>query len=152
MHLVIVSGLSGSGKSVALNLLEDLDFYCIDNVPAALLDTLVTEIFATRDSNYANLALGVDARNRPRDLDSVPGLIQDLRKRGIRCEVIFLHADDDTDDTARWTLVDLAVGTGYRAALAVLGRPTVVCRARGGTGGRGSPRAAARSECRDLLV
>ena len=68
MRLVIVSGLSGSGKSVALNLLEDLDFYCMDNVPAALLDTLVTEIFATRDSNYANLALGVDARNRPRDL------------------------------------------------------------------------------------
>ena len=95
MRLVIVSGLSGSGKSVALNLLEDLDFYCIDNVPAALLDTLVTEIFATRDGSYTNLALGVDARNRARDLDSVPDLIKALRKRGIHCEVVFLHADDD---------------------------------------------------------
>jgi UPF0042 nucleotide-binding protein len=50
---------------------------------------------ATRDSIYDNLAFGVDARNRARDLDSLPVLIQDLRKRGIRCEVIFLHADDD---------------------------------------------------------
>jgi UPF0042 nucleotide-binding protein len=95
MRLIIVSGLSGSGKSVALNLLEDLNFYCIDNVPAALLDTLVTEIVATRDSIYSNLAVGVDARNRARDLDSLPGLIKDLRARGISCEAIFLHADDD---------------------------------------------------------
>ncbi len=95
MRLIIVSGLSGSGKSVALNLLEDLDFYCIDNVPAALLDTMVTEIVATRDGVYENLAVGVDARNRARDLDSLPALIRDLRERGIQCEVIFLHADDE---------------------------------------------------------
>ncbi len=95
MRLIIVSGLSGSGKSVALNLLEDLDFYCIDNVPAALLDTMVTEIVATRDGVYENLAVGVDARNRARDLDSLPALIRDLRGRGIQCEVIFLHADDE---------------------------------------------------------
>ncbi len=95
MRLIVVSGLSGSGKSVALNVLEDLDYYCIDNVPAALLDTLVTEILATGDDSYANLAVGVDARNRARDLDHVPALLKDLRARNISCEVIFLHADDD---------------------------------------------------------
>ena len=94
MRLVIVSGLSGSGKSVALNLLEDLNFYCIDNVPAALLDTIITELVATADSIYDNLAVGVDARNRSADLQSVPDLIHDLKNRGIQCEVIFLHAED----------------------------------------------------------
>lgn len=94
MRLVIVSGLSGSGKSVALNLLEDLNFYCIDNVPAALLDTIITELVATADSIYDNLAVGVDARNRSADLQSVPELVRDLRNRGIHCEVIFLHAED----------------------------------------------------------
>ena len=95
MRLVIVSGLSGSGKSVALHMLEDLGFYCIDNVPAVLLDTMISEIVATRDSVYDNLAVGVDARNRARDLASLPELVGDLRQRGIHCEVIFLHAEDE---------------------------------------------------------
>jgi UPF0042 nucleotide-binding protein len=95
MRLVIISGLSGSGKSVALNVLEDLDFYCIDNVPAALLDTLISQLAETKDTIYDNLAVGVDARNRARDLDFLPELIEDLRNRGIRCEVVFLHAEDD---------------------------------------------------------
>ena len=49
MRLIIVSGLSGSGKSVALNLLEDLDFYCIDNVPAMLMETMISEITRSGD-------------------------------------------------------------------------------------------------------
>jgi UPF0042 nucleotide-binding protein len=95
MRLIIISGLSGSGKSVALNVLEDLDFYCIDNVPAATLDTLITQVVATKDSIYDNLAVGVDARNRASDLGALPDLIHDLRGRGIKVEVIFLHAGDD---------------------------------------------------------
>jgi UPF0042 nucleotide-binding protein len=95
MRLIIISGLSGSGKSVALHVLEDLDFYCIDNVPAPTLDTLITEVVATKDSIYDNLAVGVDARNRASDLDALPDLVRDLRDRGINCEVIFLHAEDD---------------------------------------------------------
>lgn len=95
MRLVIISGLSGSGKSVALNMLEDLDFYCIDNVPAVLLDTMISQLTASKDSIYDNLAVGVDARNRARDLDSLPELIKDLRDRGIMCEVVFLHAEDE---------------------------------------------------------
>jgi UPF0042 nucleotide-binding protein len=95
MRLVIISGLSGSGKSVALHVLEDLDFYCIDNVPAVLLDTMISSLTATKDPIYDNLAVGIDARNRARDLDSLPDLIHDFRNRGVKCEVIFLHAEDD---------------------------------------------------------
>jgi len=95
MRLIIISGLSGSGKSVALHMLEDLDFYCIDNVPAALLGSMVSEIVLTQEPMYESLAVGVDARNRASDLSSLPDLVRDLRARGIRCDVIFLHADDE---------------------------------------------------------
>ena len=70
MRLIIVSGLSGSGKSVALHQFEDLGFYCIDNVPAALLATMVEQIISAQDPMYDNLAMGIDARNRAADLAS----------------------------------------------------------------------------------
>ncbi|MCC7259121.1 MAG: RNase adapter RapZ [Gammaproteobacteria bacterium] len=96
MRLVIVSGLSGSGKSVALHLLEDVGFYCIDNVPAALLGPVISQITATGDPFYEKLAVGVDARSRASGLDSLPQLIGELRQNGVRCEVLFLHADEDS--------------------------------------------------------
>lgn len=96
MRLVIVSGLSGSGKSVALHLLEDVGFYCIDNVPAALLDSVISQIAATGDPFYENLAVGVDVRSRASDLESLPDLIRRFRGLGIRCEIVFLHADEDS--------------------------------------------------------
>ncbi len=95
MRLIIVSGLSGSGKSVALNHFEDLGFYCIDNVPAALLGTMIAELTGTEDPTYGNLAIGIDARNRADDLARLPELVKELVTGGVRCEVIFLHADDD---------------------------------------------------------
>lgn len=94
MRLIIVSGLSGSGKSVALNLLEDAGFYCIDNIPAALLGAVISTIIATGDAFYDNLAVGVDARSRAEDLATLPGLIAQLRSQGVRCEVLFLHAEE----------------------------------------------------------
>jgi UPF0042 nucleotide-binding protein len=96
MRLVIVSGLSGSGKSVALHLLEDVGFYCMDNVPAALLSSIVSQVVATGDSFYENLAVGVDARSGASKLDSLPVLIRQFRAQGIHCEVVFLHADEDS--------------------------------------------------------
>ena len=96
MRLVIVSGLSGSGKIVALHLLEDVGFYCIDNLPAALLDSVISQIAATGDPFYENLAVGVDVRSRADDLQSLPELVRRLRGLGIRCEVVFLHADEDS--------------------------------------------------------
>lgn len=96
MRLIIVSGLSGSGKSVALNLLEDAGFYCIDNIPAALLGSVISTIVATGDAFYDNLAVGVDARSRAADLAALPELIGQLRGQGMRCEVLFLHADEQS--------------------------------------------------------
>lgn len=95
MRLIIVSGLSGSGKSVALHQFEDLGFYCIDNVPAALLATMVEQIISSKDPMYDNLAMGIDARNRAADLARLPDVLMDIRGRGVHCEVIFLHAEDD---------------------------------------------------------
>lgn len=95
LRLIIVSGLSGSGKTVALHVLEDLGYYCIDNIPAALLKAAVQEVHSGEGSRTELLAIGVDARNRAQDLASVPGLIDDLRQQGIRTDILFLDARDD---------------------------------------------------------
>lgn len=96
MRLIIVSGLSGSGKSVALHVLEDLGFYCIDNIPVALLRSFVDEILPRRDAAFENVGVGLDARNRPSDIADIPALIAKLRRDGVECDVVFLKADDQT--------------------------------------------------------
>ncbi len=95
LRLIIVSGLSGSGKSVALHVLEDLGYYCIDNIPAALLKSAVHEVQSGEGSAGELLAVGVDARNRSQDLEALPGLIDDLRDQGVRTDIVFLHASDE---------------------------------------------------------
>jgi UPF0042 nucleotide-binding protein len=95
IRLVVVSGLSGSGKSVALNMLEDLGWYCIDNIPAGLVQGLVSHSVQTEEPIYRRLAVGLDARNRPDDLASIPALVADLTKAGLRCEILYLHAEDE---------------------------------------------------------
>jgi UPF0042 nucleotide-binding protein len=90
---VIVSGVSGSGKSVALHVLEDLGFYCIDNIPVPLLKSFVAEIVPRRDPVYENVGIGLDARSRASDLAEVPTLIQKMRADGLACEIIFLQTD-----------------------------------------------------------
>jgi len=95
MRLVIVSGLSGSGKSVALNMLEDLDYYCVDNIPAGLLPGFIAYTVRTSEPAYRLTAVGVDARNRPEDLADVPRLVAELRRSGIGCDVLFLRASND---------------------------------------------------------
>jgi UPF0042 nucleotide-binding protein len=95
MRLIVISGLSGSGKSVALHVLEDLGFYCIDNIPAPLLRSVVQEVLLRRDSVYENVGVGLDARNRPADIDKIPELVKELRADGLTCEIIFLQAQDE---------------------------------------------------------
>lgn len=95
MRLIIVSGLSGSGKSVALHVLEDLGYYCIDNMPAALLKSLLQEITRTRDQSGSLVAVGVDARNRKSDLEALPGVIDELRQNNIQTDLLFLQASDE---------------------------------------------------------
>jgi UPF0042 nucleotide-binding protein len=95
MHLIIVSGLSGSGKSVALHMLEDIDYYCVDNIPAALLKPLVSHTVRGGGESYPRTAVGLDARNRPKEIETVPALVTELRRSGIVCDVLYLHASDE---------------------------------------------------------
>jgi UPF0042 nucleotide-binding protein len=95
LRLIILSGLSGSGKSVALHVLEDLGYYCIDNLPAGLLISAVEEVRSASGSSM-HLAVGVDARNHAENLDVLPDLLRELRQQGIETDIIFLHASDET--------------------------------------------------------
>jgi RNase adapter protein RapZ len=94
VELVVVSGLSGSGKSVALAMLEDLDWYTLDNVPARLLSLVVGELVGGEDPKFSRLAIGLDSRPRPEDLPVTRALLDDLRQRGMQSQLIFLHATE----------------------------------------------------------
>ena len=96
MKLVIVSGLSGSGKSVALHTLEDLDYYCIDNLPVGLLEAFVQQLLDNPQPDQENVAVGVDARSQSADLQHFPDILKRLRARGVRVEILYLQADDET--------------------------------------------------------
>lgn len=93
-QLIFVSGLSGSGKTVALHMLEDLGFYCIDNIPAGLLHTFVKHTIDADDPVFDKTAVGIDARNRASDISRVPDLFARLRELEIEHTVIFLHAGE----------------------------------------------------------
>ena len=122
MRLIIVSGLSGSGKTVALHVLEDLGYYCIDNMPAALLKSAVAEVTSGSDQSTRLLAVGVDARNPRKDLEALPKLIEELRKQDIQTELLVLQADDNvllkrfSESRRRHPLAEH--GTALRAAIA----------------------------------
>ncbi len=96
MKLIIVTGLSGSGKSTALHTLEDLGYYCIDNLPMPLLPSLAAELTGQQSSIYERTAVGIDARNQSCCLQQLPEMLREIRQNGITCEIIFLEADDDT--------------------------------------------------------
>ena len=94
-RLIVVSGLSGSGKTVALRVLEDLGYYCIDNLPVSLLRNLLDEVTQSPDHAEKRVAVGVDARNRRKDLLALPGLIAELKDNGVQTDLLFLQANDD---------------------------------------------------------
>ena len=95
MRLIFLSGLSGSGKSVALHMLEDLDFYCVDNIPAALLRSFISHTVRSGSPVYQRTAIGIDARNPDEEIGTVPTLLDELKRSGIQCELVFLVASDE---------------------------------------------------------
>jgi UPF0042 nucleotide-binding protein len=95
MRLIVVSGLSGSGKSVALRVLEDLGYFCVDNLPAALLQPVIDEIATSEEETPQMLAVGIDARTAYHKLESLPEQIARLREQDVQTEILFLQADDD---------------------------------------------------------
>lgn len=95
MRLLIISGRSGSGKSTALNMLEDHGYYCIDNLPASLLPAFVARI-SREIPELPRVAVSIDARNLPDDLKKVPSIIADLQHSTLHTEIIFLDASGPT--------------------------------------------------------
>ncbi|MEE8429012.1 MAG: RNase adapter RapZ [Gammaproteobacteria bacterium] len=96
MRLVIVTGLSGSGKSVALRTLEDAGYYCIDNLPVALLEAFANQLLVTGNLPPREAAVGIDARNQASDLNRFPDILAHLQNKGIETEILFLRADEPT--------------------------------------------------------
>jgi RNase adapter protein RapZ len=95
VRIIVVSGLSGAGKSIALHMLEDLGFYCIDNMPAALLKPFVSHTVRSAEPGYQRTAVGLDARNTPQEVATVPALLDELQRSGIQCEVVYLLASEE---------------------------------------------------------
>lgn len=121
MRLIIISGLSGSGKSVALHVLEDLGYYCIDNLPAALIKAAIDEVESSSEQAVKLMAVGIDARNRSEGLESLPALITELQEQGIQTELLYLQSSDDillkrySESRRRHPLAEH--GTALRAAI-----------------------------------
>jgi len=91
MRLVLISGVSGSGKSIALNVLEDTGYTCIDNLPVQLLPETVQIL---REAGRTHLALSIDSRSGP-SLAPIPGYVEGLKAQGIDLRVIFLDARNE---------------------------------------------------------
>ncbi|MGB6008741.1 RNase adapter RapZ [Castellaniella sp.] len=92
LNIVLITGISGSGKSVALRMLEDTGYTCIDNLPVRFLHEFIA---STQDSGLERVAVSIDVRT-PGDLDELPGILTSLRAMGMALHVIFLDADDHT--------------------------------------------------------
>lgn len=92
MQLVIITGLSGSGKSIALKVLEDSGYYCVDNLPAQLLRETIDFL---RKSGTQYVAVSVDARSGS-SLSRLPGLLEDIKSDGAETHIVFLDAKIDT--------------------------------------------------------
>ncbi|NNM70411.1 MAG: RNase adapter RapZ [Gallionella sp.] len=92
MQLFLISGLSGSGKSVALKVLEDSGYYCVDNLPADLLATLVEHL---QTAGYRKIAVSIDVRSA-NSVQHLPPLLAQLKQQGVDVHVIFLDAQSDT--------------------------------------------------------
>jgi len=96
VHLVVLTGMSGGGKTVALRALEDLEFYCVDNLPASLLPRLVNAVLEDRGGQrMTRIAVGVDARNREHDIEIMPSVLSELAAAGVQVHLIFLDCRDE---------------------------------------------------------
>ena len=94
MNFFLVSGLSGSGKSIALQALEDLGCYCIDNLPANLLSRFAEDFMNQQEDGLKDCAVSIDSRNR-RFLRALPANLEELEHLGLDCRILFLEANEE---------------------------------------------------------
>lgn len=92
MQLFLLSGLSGSGKSVALRVLEDSGFYCVDNLPAEILTSLTDYLLL---AGYDKMAVSIDVRSA-NSVQILPDMLLELKQKGLQVHVLFLDAKTDT--------------------------------------------------------
>ncbi len=92
MRFVIVTGMSGGGKRTALKMLEDMGFYCVDNLPVALIEKFV-ELIVTPNSEITKVALGLDVR-AGQSFEEVKHILENLRKNGYSFDMLFMEATD----------------------------------------------------------
>ena len=92
MRLVVVTGMSGSGKSTVMKMLEDSGYYCVDNLPVKLIDKFI-DLVSEKNTELSKVAMGIDARS---DLpfEEVEKTLSELRSQKLRIEILFLEADD----------------------------------------------------------
>ncbi|WP_026526086.1 RNase adapter RapZ [Butyrivibrio sp. VCD2006] len=93
MRIVIVTGMSGGGKSTAIHMLEDAGFYCVDNLPPALFEKF-SELISQPDSEITKVAVGLDVRSGQK-FEDAPRVIEELRQRGLPVEMLFLECSDN---------------------------------------------------------
>jgi UPF0042 nucleotide-binding protein len=96
MKLIVISGRSGSGKSTCLHVLEDIGYYCVDNIPASMLGTLTERISKDLNPEFQQVAVSIDARNVSKDLEQFPAIFEQLENSEIDRQIIFLDANDNT--------------------------------------------------------
>ncbi len=94
MRFVVVTGMSGGGKKTALRMLEDVGFYCVDNLPVELIERFV-ELLASPGGEITKVALGVDVRAN-HGFEQVPEILGNLKKSGYPLEILYMEANDDT--------------------------------------------------------
>ncbi len=94
-ELIIISGMSGSGKTIALRTLEDLDFYCVDNLPIDMLKQFVKHI-CQNQKDYQRVCVGIDVRNSEEALKELPTIVAKIDSNLINSKVIFLNSNDET--------------------------------------------------------
>lgn len=93
MKFVIVTGMSGAGKSTALKMLEDMWYFCVDNLPIALLPKFA-ELAHAPGSDISQVAVGVDIRNG-RSLDEMASVLENLKASGVAYQILYLEASDE---------------------------------------------------------
>lgn len=93
MRFVIVTGMSGSGKRTVLKMLEDIGFYCVDNLPVSLIEKFM-ELISTPNSEVSKVALGLDVRT-DQSFEEITRVLDALRQKGYQFEILFMDADEN---------------------------------------------------------
>ena len=108
MRFVIVTGMSGAGKSTTLKMMEDMGYFCVDNMPIPLMSKL-TELFMVPNGEINKVALGLDIRSG-QNLDELENILNEMDLAQIPYEILFLEARDETlkrrEEIIRWLARD----------------------------------------------